>query len=30
LLESDVVIADFDLPFGTASLDFNKTSARDR
>ena len=24
LLENDVVIADFDLPFGTASLDFNK------
>jgi pilus assembly protein CpaE len=24
LLEKDVVIADFDLPFGTASLDFNK------
>ena len=24
LLESDVVIADLDLPFGTASLDFNK------
>jgi pilus assembly protein CpaE len=24
LLESDVVIADFDLPFGTASLDFNQ------
>lgn len=24
LLESDVVIADFDLPFGTAGLDFNQ------
>jgi pilus assembly protein CpaE len=24
LLENDVVIADFDLPFGTAGLDFNK------